>query len=242
MRSLFGADLDFPIKKSCRYLVLQSDLLISRFEVTWVCKRSLRSSKEVTLKNLVVDESKLYLDQNHSGFYDSSYSSDSRVHTMSTFQSSSFVRIKSASHGTMESSDRRRGKRVPADAYHVLIGCSLGSIPPINPPPNRQKASTVATPLRSVLQMLGVPSQLWIFIQGTTPSSTRQVWTPGQDDVPDLNDRPSAPLEGKYGKKSNEANHPPNNAMPHFVPSGTAGTAGVATRPRPQKRPEQEVL
>ena len=35
------------------YLVLQSDLLMSLFEVTWACKRSLRHSKEVTLKNLV---------------------------------------------------------------------------------------------------------------------------------------------------------------------------------------------
>ena len=33
-------------------LVLQSDLLISLFEVTWACKRSLRHSKEVTLKKL----------------------------------------------------------------------------------------------------------------------------------------------------------------------------------------------
>ena len=35
-------------------LVLQSDLLISLFEVTWACKRSLRHSKEVTLKKLGV--------------------------------------------------------------------------------------------------------------------------------------------------------------------------------------------
>ena len=35
------------------YLVLQSDLLISLFEVTWACERSLRHSKKVTLKKLV---------------------------------------------------------------------------------------------------------------------------------------------------------------------------------------------
>ena len=37
-------------------LVLQSDLLISQFEVTWACKRSLGHSKEVTLKKLVHDK------------------------------------------------------------------------------------------------------------------------------------------------------------------------------------------